>query len=131
MLLHQASFRRAVERRDWSRIASLIDPAYSDRWGYIHDSGIAQARPWLGQFFTLTITPMPAGDLLTPDGGAVTEQWRLSGAGAEGASLVIDRVNQASTPFIFTWKHRSWKPWDWTLIQIDNPSLNLTSTDIL
>ncbi len=130
LLLHQSSFRYAIEHRDWARVQSLIDPTYSDRWGYTRDTGIAEARQWLGQFFVLTITPTPVSDQLTPGGGQVTEQWTLGGTGSEAAPEIIDRLNHVTTPFTFQWKHNSWKPWDWTLLHIDNPTLNLTSPDI-
>jgi hypothetical protein len=126
LLLHQAHFRHAVEQRDWGRIQALLDSGYSDRWGYTRETGIQEARKWLGQFFVLTVTPGPVDDQLTPDGGTVTEQWKIDGTGAEGATLVQDALNSVQSPFLFQWKHASWKPWDWTLVRIDNPDLNLT-----
>jgi hypothetical protein len=126
LLLHQAHFRAAVEDRNWKRMSAMIDPGYSDRWGYTHDSGIAAAQPWLGQFFALTITTPDSTDVLTADGGTVTERWHLDGTGAEGAAMVMDRVNQIKAPFVFTWKHVSWKPWDWKLVRIDNAEANLS-----
>ena len=129
LLLHQAHFRAALEARDWSRVRALMDPAYADRWGYTRDTGIQEARQWLGQFFSLTITPSLSGDSLTPDGGTVTEQWRLDGTGTEAASMVVESANSAHASFTFQWKHASWKPWDWTLIRVDNPDLNLTAPD--
>ena len=103
----------------------MIDPAYSDRWGYTRSTAIRDARQWIGQFFVLTVTVTPAGDQLTPDGGTVTERWSIDGTGTEGAMMVKDRVNALQSPFVFQWKHRSWKPWDWTLIRLDNPDLYL------
>jgi hypothetical protein len=126
LLLHQANFRRAVERRDWGRIEAMIDPAYADRWGYTRATGVRDARQWLGQFFALTVTAAPAGDRLTADGGTVTERWTIDGTGVVGAEMVKDSVNALHAPFVFQWKHRSWKPWDWTLVRVDNPELNLS-----
>ncbi len=126
LLLHQAHFRRAVERRDWGRVEAMLDPAYADRWGYTRATGVREARRWLGQFFALTITATPAGDQLTAAGGTITERWTIDGPGAEGAEMVKDNVNALRAPFVFQWKHGSWKPWDWTLVRVDNPELNLS-----
>jgi hypothetical protein len=123
LLLHQAHFRGAVERRDWARIRTMLDPDYADRWGHTRDTGIEDARQALGQFFVLTVTAEPVSDELTAEGGTVTERWKIDGTGTELAPLVEQRVNAVETPFEFQWKHTSWKPWDWTLIRVDNAGL--------
>jgi hypothetical protein len=128
LLLHQAHFRAAVERRDWSRIHDMLDSNYSDRWGYTREKGIQEARQWLGQFFALTVTAEPVSDQLTADGGTITERWKIDGTGTEGASMVKDYVNGVQTPFVFQWKHASWKPWDWTLVRVDNAGLDLSDS---
>ena len=126
LLLHQAHLRAAVENRNWSRMEALIDPAYSDRWGYTRETGLRDARQWLGQFFALTITAEAVGHQLTPGGGTVTERWKMDGTGTAGAAMVSDRVNAIHAPFTFQWKHGSWKPWDWTLLRVDNPELEIS-----
>lgn len=130
LLLHQAHLRRAVEQRDWGRVQAVIDPAYADRWGYTRATGVQEARQWLGQFFALTITPEPMGDRWTADGGTVTERWKLDGTGTEVAAMVEQHVNSVEDPFVFQWKHGSWKPWDWTLVRVENPALDLTAPDM-
>ena len=128
--LHQAHLRQAVEKRDWAKVEKLVDPAYSDRWGYSRATGIQEARQWLGQFFSLTITVNPVATRLAPDGGTVIEYWKLEGQGLEGATLAKDATDRVQTPFTFQWKHGSWKPWDWTLVHVDNPGLNLSAPDL-
>ncbi len=130
LLLHQAHLRGAIEARNWGRVEALIDPAYADRWGYTRESGIREARQWLGQFFALTVTAEPAGDQWTADGGTVTERWSIDGTGAEGAEMVKENVNALHAPFVFQWRHGSWKPWDWTLVRVDNPELNLSGPEM-
>jgi hypothetical protein len=126
LLLHQANFRRAVEDRNWGKIGRMIDAGYSDRWGYTRETGMREAQQWLGQFFALTVTAAGETDQLTAAGGTVTEPWKLDGTGTAGAQMVIDAVNGVRTPFVFQWKHGSWKPWDWTLVRVDNAGLDLS-----
>lgn len=132
LLLHQASLRAAIEGRRWDRVAALMDSVYSDRWGYTRETGVTTGRQWLGQFFTLTITAEPVDHSWTSGGGTVKERWRMEGTGTEVCGLITDRVNSLQTPFIFTWKHGSWKPWDWRLMRVDNedPTLDLRAPDI-
>jgi hypothetical protein len=130
LLLHQAHLRGAIEKRDWGKVRDFMDPAYADRWGYTRESGIAEARQWLGQFFALTITAELDHDELDATGGTVTERWKLDGTGTEAASMIVEHVNAVDTPFVFEWKHASWKPWDWTLTRVDNTALNLSPPDM-
>ncbi len=125
LMLHQEHLRDAVADRNWGRVTALVDPGYADRWGYTRETGLQQARQWLGQFFVLTVTAEPVEDHLAPGGGTVTEHWKLDGTGTEAAAMVKDAVNSTGAPFVFQWKHRSWKPWDWTLVRVDNPDLDL------
>ncbi len=30
-------------------------------------------------------------------------------------------------PFVFKWRHQSWKPWDWALVEIDQRELEIPS----
>jgi len=129
LLLHQAHLRAAVEARDWSKVESLIDPAYADRWGYTRTTAIRDARQWLGQFFALTIATEPGGDQWTHDAGTVTERWTMDGTGTAMSEMVKERVNALHAPFSFQWKHASWKPWDWTLTRVDNPDLALSAPE--
>jgi hypothetical protein len=130
LLLHQASFREAIEGRDWNKVRGLMDPAYADRWGYTRDTGVQEARQYLGQFFALTITPQLESDQLTPEGGTVTERWQLDGTGTEMAGMIEQAANASHTPFVFQWRRRSWKPWDWVLVRVDNAELNLTAPEM-
>ena len=130
LLLHQAHLRGAVERRDWGRVEALMDAGYADRWGYTRATALRDAREWMGQFFVLTVTAEPGGDRLAANGGTVTEGWEIDGTGAEGAEMVKDRVNALRAPFVFQWKHGSWKPWDWSLIRVDNAEVNLSGPEM-
>lgn len=130
LLLHQEHLRRAIERRDWSKVETLIDPAYADQWGYTRPAALHDARQWRGQFFALTILVEPGGHQLAAPGGTVTERWKIHGFGTGGTMLVVQEVNSLKSPFVFQWKHIGWKPWTWTLIRVDNPTLQLNPSEM-
>ncbi|HEY1583637.1 MAG TPA: hypothetical protein VGF73_11125 [Chthoniobacterales bacterium] len=38
---------------------------------------------------------------------------------------IIEWVNSLTTPFELRWRRESWKPWDWKLVEVRNPGLEL------
>jgi len=38
----------------------------------------------------------------------------------------MSRVAELKEPFSFTWRQVSWKPWDWKLVRVDQPELEIT-----
>jgi hypothetical protein len=63
------------------------------------------------------------------DNGGRVGLWRSriliedddSGFGA----VVKERVNSLTTPFELQWRHISGKPWDWKLVRVSNPELEI------
>ena len=56
----------------------------------------------------------------------MSERWSIDGTGAGATEEIKEAVNAVHEPFVFQWKHGSWKPWDWTLVKVDNAELNLS-----
>jgi hypothetical protein len=46
-------------------------------------------------------------------------------AGAEVTPEIIRRVNGLTTPFELRWRQGSWKPWNWKLVEVRNPGLEV------
>ena len=126
---HHAHLLIALEKRDWSKVASFIDPAYSDRWKHDKSFVLRATREVFRQFFVLTIH----GDALDcgQNSGTVTltAHITIEGTGTAVAQMAMQRVNTLREPFTFEWKRRSWKPWDWTLVRVDQPQLQLEEMD--
>jgi hypothetical protein len=40
-------------------------------------------------------------------------------------AVVKERVNSLTTPFELQWRHISRKPWDWKLVRVSNPELDI------
>jgi hypothetical protein len=122
---HHDHLLAALEKRDWNKVASFIDPAYADRWNHDKSFVLGATREVFRQFFGLTIH----GDALScrQNGDTVTLSARITieGTGTALAQMAMQRVNTLEEPFTFEWKHRSWKPWDWTLVRVDQPQLQL------
>jgi hypothetical protein len=127
--LHQRSLLKAVEQRDWEELADLLDPQYTDHWGFDKETAPGAAQKAFSQFFFLTVrTEDPQWEFA---GGSARfmAKLKLEGSGGPLTEVVIDRVNSLRTPFTFEWIHRSWKPWDWKLEMVEQEELKIPEVD--
>lgn len=124
--LHQANLLRAVEKRNWERFASFMADDYSDRWGHDKEFVVRESREVFRQFLFLTVRQEVRATTILDQKGTVVARIELTGSGGPLANVVRERVNALSEPFTFRWRQRSWKPWDWQLVQVDQPELNLS-----
>lgn len=115
----------AVEARNFEAMASLLAEDYRDRWQ--HDKAIVlrECREVFGQFAMLTIDRADFGIEMKDDRWVLREKVTLKGLGGPVAMYARDEVNALREPFAMTWRRRSWKPWDWELISVDHPALEL------
>ena len=123
--LHQLHLLQSVEDRDWPRFADFIDDQYSDRWQHDKSFVTKESREVFRQFIWVTIQQQ--NDVIRMENGTATVAARLIVAGSGGplGEMVKQRVNGLAAPFVFQWRNRSWKPWDWRLVQFDQPELEI------
>jgi hypothetical protein len=127
VLKHNASLIRAFEKRDWNKVERLVDEKFSDRWGHDRERVIRESREILRQFFAIEIAQEDQGVVVPGETGRVEARIRIKGSGSPIAQLAMQTVNSVQTPFRFEWRRKSWKPWDWQLVSVDNPQLDLPS----
>ena len=122
--LHTSHFLKAVERRNWDRAQDFLGLTYSDRWHHTRESAMADAREAFRQFLFLTVQNHTDACDMEGDHATAHTVVRISGSGGPVAQLVMERVNDLHSPFLFTWRKASWKPWDWQLERVDHPELS-------
>ena len=123
--LHQRHFLKAVEKRKWETVRGFIGAEYRDRWGHDKENVIGQASQVFGQFLFCNIAAEEHSLILADDAGTIGVRLAVTGSGSPIADMVKQRVNSLTEPFIFKWAHRSWKPWDWELTEVDQPQLDI------
>lgn len=123
--LHSEHLLRQIEKRSWSGAGDFIALDYHDAWGHDRALLLERLRLTLRFFTSLTITATAPQVTLDPAGGSWRARVHLAGTGGEFAPDIIPRVNRLTDPFELRWRHESWKPWDWKLVEVKNPSLNL------
>jgi hypothetical protein len=124
--LHSEHFLRQIEKRKAAGAGAFLAPNYHDDWGHDRELVLDRLRMVLRVFSSLTLTvdaPQVALDSPTATWSA---SIRLEGAGGEFAPEIIGRVNSLTTPFELQWQRESWRPWDWKLVQVSNPTLRLS-----
>ncbi len=122
---HTEKLIAAVEDKDWKRLAEITADDYSDRWGHDKNAVVARSREVFSQFFAIEIEA--SGLVVAESDGVGTASARLAlrGSGGPLAQLAIERAATLRAPFVFTWRLRSGKPWDWVLTRIEQPELEL------
>jgi hypothetical protein len=125
VMKHQENILKSIEKRNWSSFAKFIAADYSDRWKHDRTFVLRESREIFRHFFAVEIESGNTQQMISGGKGLVTAQIRLAGNGTPIAELVKQEVNSLREPFSFEWKRKSWKPWDWQLVRLDHPRLNV------
>ncbi len=123
--LHTTHFLKKVERRNWDGAGAFLAADYEDRWGHDKAGALGAARDVFRQFLFLTIENRTDAVQLAGNRAETRTVIKISGRGGPLAELVSERVNTLRGPFVFSWRRASGKPWDWRLVRIDHPELNV------
>ena len=123
--LHQRHLLRAVEKRDWAAAGRFIDAEYHDRWGHDKENVLPEAAQVFSQFFLCNIQADERPLEIANGVATLRARLTLGGSGSPIAEMAKEHVNALTEPFEFTWTHRSWKPWDWTLIETSQSQLRI------
>lgn len=123
--LHSEHLLRQIEKRNWSAAGDFVAADYHDDWGHDRALLLGRLRLTLRFFSSLTIEARTPLVQLDPPFGTWRARIQLAGEGPEVTPEVLSRVNSLTTPFELRWRRESWKPWDWKLVQVRNPELEL------
>lgn len=122
--VHQQRLLNALQHKRWGTLEGLLSPKYSDRWGHDKQFVVGACR----QVFGWMSSPVIDRQMDAPEmgEGLATIRGRIQiHASGEMGTVVADRVNGLASPFVFEWSHASWKPWDWQLVSVEQPELDL------
>lgn len=114
--LHTLNLLRLASSRDWSAVAGMMSPGYSDDWNHDLAGAIDDARQLFGHFFVLEIAPLEQPQVAV-DGGTVSVAAHLGvfGSGTPVAEAVMEEVRGLRQPFVFRWTKCGTWPWQWEL----------------
>ena len=123
--LHSDHLLQTIESKNWPKFASFIADDYHDRWNQDRASVLERTRT---VFTYLRGVHFQVADVtVDADHGAGKWQARIRIETLEGefGTMVKERVNSLPTPFTLEWRRVSGKPWDWKLVRVANPALEI------
>jgi hypothetical protein len=124
---HTEHLLRTLEQKNWAAAGDFIGVDYKDQWG--DDRSLVLARTQ-EVFRSLRGIKVHAVDPVVVSTEKQRGIWRgrivfSGGAGDEETVLLKEQVNSLSTPFQLEWRQMSAKPWDWKLVYVSNPGLEI------
>jgi hypothetical protein len=125
---HSGHLTDAIAHQDWARFASFIADDYHDQWGNDRNAVLDNSREVFRRLRDVRFSAI--GPNIRIENGA--GYWRafiiIDGPeDSELMKLIKARVNTLPTPFELEWRRMSSKPWDWKLVAVRNPELNISA----
>lgn len=128
--LHQQELLSAVEDRDWEDVGELMANDYSDRWRHDKEFVLREAREVFAQFLFLELTGEEVDLVMGEGSGEIKVRLKIVGQGGPVAQFVMSRVNVMRDPWVFRWVQQSAWPWDWQLVFVNQPELELQASSL-
>ena len=123
--LHNRHLLEQIEEHDWKAVGEFIGENYQDRWG--NDRKLLLERlPQVFRALGKTRIEASAVAVRREEGrGYLTAKVTVTGTG-ELADYIQNRVNSLEAPFEFEWQPGATWPWDWKLVAVRNPALEIS-----
>lgn len=123
--LHSAHLLAQIEKKNWKRVGEFIGNDYLDQWGHDRTLVLERLREVLRALPKARIeTTGPV--VRTESGhGEYIAKITINGTG-EYADLIKARVNSLDAPFELEWRRGATWPWDWKLVAVRNPALEIS-----
>lgn len=122
--LHSVHLLAQIEKRDWKAVGEFIGDGYQDQWG--HDRALLPER--LREVFRALPKARIESNVVSVHAvngrGSWTARITVKSRG-EYAEYITSRVNSLETPFVFEWQRGATWPWDWKLVAVKNPGLEV------
>jgi hypothetical protein len=123
--LHSAHLLVQIENKSWKEAGEFIGNDYQDQWG--NDRALLLER--LREVFRALPNARieAAGPIVRTDNdrGHWIAKITIKGTGDYG-DLIEARVNSLATPFELEWQRGATWPWDWKLVSVRNPALEIS-----
>ena len=123
--LHSEHLVTAVEQQEWADVRAFLADNYKDQWGHDRELVLTQLQQVLHFARNLRIKAERTIAIAQGDQGTWSARIMIEADDNEVASLIKARINVLEEPFVLQWRRQSWKPWDWQLVGVSNPALEL------
>ena len=124
---HTQKLFHQVEAKNWSAVSDLIGSDYRDPWNHDRTNVIEQMREVMRYLRGMRIVTEEPVIKIDNRNAVWTGKITIEGEAGEAMTLVKERINSLGMPFELQWRRISGKPWDWKLVRVSNPELQLPS----
>jgi hypothetical protein len=124
---HSENLLRGIEHKDWTRVASFIAADYRDQWGHDRTLVLETMHELFAYARAVHVSAINSTAQTTDHSGIWRCNIKIYGDDNEATSAIKQRVNTLATPFQFEWRRMSGQPWDWKLVRVSNPGLQVPS----
>ncbi len=122
---HVENLFQAIERKNWDRLDNLIAADYQDQWGHDRTRVLKRTREMFRYLRETRIISSSVTVQIDKGTARWTGKIDIDAGPGELASVLNERVNSLATLFELEWRHASGKPWDWKLVRVSNPGLEI------
>ncbi len=123
--LHSEHLAGALEDQDWAEVEEFLAPNYEDQWGHDRPLVVSRLRAVLSYARNLRLVISQPMTIAADGSGKWTAHVRVEADENEVLAFIKGYVNKLEEPFELQWRQRSRKPWDWQLVRVSNPALEL------
>jgi hypothetical protein len=124
---HTQKLFHQIEAKNWSAVSDLIDSEYSDQWNHDRTNLIERMREVMRYLRGMRIVTGEPAIKIDNRNALWMGKITIEGDAGEAMALIKERINSLATPFELQWRRDSGKPWDWKLVRVSNPELQLPS----
>lgn len=122
---HSENLFHSIENKDWARLAEFIANDYHDQWGHDRAQVLERSHEVFQFIRDLRINMSPVAIRIDGHTAYSTGRINISAEESEISGMIKERVNSLKEPFTLEWRHGSAKPWDWKLVRVSNPKLEI------
>jgi hypothetical protein len=123
--LHSVHLLAQIQKRNWQTVGAFVGAGYEDRWGNDR-ARLLERLPQILRVMPNARIEASEPTIRTGSGrGFWSAKIRITSTG-EFTDLIQARVNSLDSPFEFEWQRGATWPWDWKLISVRNPALEIS-----
>jgi len=122
--LHSIHLLAAIEKHNWKAVGEFVGSDYRDQWGNDRALLLERLREVFRALPNARIESRVVSVQTGNGRGSWTARVTIRGSG-EFADYIQNRVNSLESPFEFEWKNGATWPWDWKLVAVRNPALEI------
>ncbi len=122
--LHSVHLLVEIEKHNWKAVGEFVGSDYRDQWG--NDCPLLLER--LREVFRALPNARIESKVVSVQAGNGRGSWtaRITvKSTGQYADVIQNRVNSLESPFEFEWQRGATWPWDWKLVAVRNPLLEI------